>query len=193
MTTTLTPNLGLIKPGLKEKIKPDVANGFEGWASQNADNCDTIDEVFRLEVSAREGEYIPFWSASSVNPTIGSDGFIIGHYIRIWPNVVFGWVILDVGTAANGFDNGSGVYRISPPPVDFTSIVANPQAGIAFLRDAGGPSTNSQLMEVKITSLGLTFGPNLSSFNSRWGDDIPFVLEESDRMSCYFTYFTDDP
>src|SRR4051812_18444787 len=109
MGKTITSNLSLIKPDLNESIKQALPT-FDGWASENGTNCDTIDSLFRHTTHT----YTPVWTTDTgPNPTLGAGGFIEGKYIRLYPKMVIGYIRISVGGA--GFAAGTGLYRLTPP------------------------------------------------------------------------------
>ncbi len=182
MGTTVTTNLGLIKPDSSEKIKQDLPT-YAGWADQNADNCDVLDALFRRSTHT---SWTPAWTAS-VNPVLGSGGFVEGKYIRLFPRMLIGFLRIEAGTA--GFSAGSGAYSISAPVAIDSAIAAFANEitiGKAVFRDNGASSTTSAFQVVYSTSGGNIFFRQPS--NDLWTAASPVALAQSDKISAYFMY-----
>lgn len=184
MATTVTPNLALIKPDDAEKIKEDLPT-FPGWAKQNELNCDTIDGLFRDDTSTYAGT----WTAQSVNPTLGSGGFVETKYWRLFPRMVVGHFRIFTGGA--GFAGGTGLYRISVP------FAVDPQldgfsdsfvCGHAILFD-NDSVVNSQDMLV-VYNVGNDVLYLRPSAGGSWNPTSPITLAQNDRISGYFMYPT---
>jgi hypothetical protein len=185
MGTTVTTNLGLIKPDIGESIKENLPT-FAGWASQNEDNCDVLDSLFRAESAS----YAPTWTATTANPTLGAGGFIVGNYIRLYPRMVIGYFRLFTGGA--GFAVGTGNYLISLPVAvdpDLLTFNQSPGIGKALFQDNSAVATSSNF-----TALIHTTGTEIffrSSGGIAWTAATPVVPAQNDRVSGYFMYPTE--
>ncbi len=184
MGTTVTTNLQLIKPDINEKIKEDLPT-WPGWADQNADNCDTIDALFRDDTNTYAGT----WTALSVNPTLGSGGFVETKYWRLFPRMVVGHFRIFTGTA--GFAAGTGLYKISVP------FAVDPQldgfndsfvCGHAIMFDSDNVTTSQDMLVVyNVANDALYLRP---SGGGSWNPTSPVTIAQSDRISGYFMYPT---
>lgn len=184
MGTEVTTNLGLIKPDTFESIKENLPS-FDGWASQNADNCDTIDALFRQT----EHTYTPTWTATSSNPTLGSGGFITGKYARLFPRIVLGWVKINAGGA--GFNPGSGAYSISAPVA-----IASELDGFSSEVPIGKAILNDNGTVLSCSAMGVYWSPSGNNFFLRppgggsWTEANPITLAQNDSISMFFKYPT---
>ncbi len=186
MGTTVTTNLSLIKPDLLEKIKEDLPT-FPGWASQNSDNCDAIDALFRRSTHT----WAPAWTGS-VNPVLGAGGLIEGKYIRLFPRMVVGFLRIYTGGA--GFSAGTGGYSISAPvamDASLTGFQNEMVIGKACFYDDSSAATSSAFQVMYSTSGGAIFmrQPN----NDLWSATSPVAMAQQDRLSAYFMYPTSAP
>jgi len=170
MGTTVTGNLGLIKPDEDESIKEDLPT-FAGWAAQNTINCDKVDALFR----ATNATYVPVWGASTTPPTLGAGGFVTGKFLCLWPRLVVAEIKIFAGGA--GFLGGSGTYSLTLPaavPAEFPTFFDAVNLGKAIVLDADNV-LNSNTMAVLLnasTSLLFLRPPNGSS----WTNAFPFTL-----------------
>ena len=188
MGITVTTNLALIKPDTNESIKQNLPS-FNGWASQNAANCDKVDSLFR----ATTHSYTPLFTASGVNPTLGAGGFVEGKFARIFPRMVMLHFRIYVGAA--GFATGTGNYFLSlpaaaPQPVEFAQFI-NPvglAVGKAVFSDNSAVATSSVFAVI--------YNPPTSQFYFRdnLGDTFSTtsgtLLGQDDRISGYCMYPT---
>lgn len=187
MGTTVTTNLGLIKPDENEKIKQDLPD-FAGWADQNADNCDVLDSLFRKDT----GTYSLNFRASSVNPTLGAGGFTEGKYVRLWPKMVIAFFRISTGGA--GFLTGTGDYRIDVPFDMDPDLIASDGGrtlpiGKAIFNDASAVLTSSVFLAL-FDPVGLFI-----EFELAQGDILSntFPLAQGDQISGYVMYPTKGP
>jgi hypothetical protein len=185
MGTTVTPNLGLIKPDDGENIAPNLPT-YLGWPTHNVTNCDKIDALFRKDSST----YTLNLTGSSSNPTLGATGLLEGKYARVFPRMVFVWFRIYLGST--GFLAGSGTYRINGPST-FDAILAAGDSsrsipvGKAVFRDASAVATSSAFMVV--------YDPASNTFNfvqSQGGLFTSAQAGQDDRISGYFMYPTTD-
>lgn len=186
MGTTVTTNLGLIKPDDDEKIKEDLPS-FAGWATQNGLNCDKIDSLFRASTHT----YSPAWTGAVGNPVLGAGGFVEGKYIRLFPRIVVGFFRIFAGGA--GFSAGSGTYRISVPATMDTSLdtfADTVPVGKAALYDDSTVANGSNMLVTYNTATDL-FNLRISSGGS-WTNAAPITMAQNDRLSGYFMYPTSD-
>ncbi len=186
MGTTITTNLGLIKPDGSESIKEALPT-FPGWAAQNEDNCDIIDSLFRNSGLT----WTPAWTGSTGNPTLGSGGTIEGKYLRVFPRMVVGFFRIFTGGA--GFAAGSGTYRISVPATiasELDTFNDSLPIGKAAILDNDTVANCSNMLVMYSTAVDLiTFRP---SSGGVWSATSPFTLAQNDRVSGYFMYPTSD-
>jgi hypothetical protein len=184
MGTTVTTNLGLIKPDVDEKIQEDLPT-FAGWAAQNEINCDKIDALFRHT----DHSYVPTWTGSGGNPTLGAGGSVTGKYLRLFPAMVIGEFKINTGGA--GFLAGSGTYSVSVPLAIAPELVTLNNSfpiGKAYLHDADSVA-NSTILTVMYSTSGndMFFRPHTGAV---WSNTAPFTLAQTDRVSGYFMYPT---
>lgn len=187
MGTTVTPNLGLIKPDTDESIKFSSSPSFAGWAAQNGINCDKIDALFR----ASQHTFTLNWTADGGNPTLGSGGFAVGKYIRLYPRMVL--VFFRIATGGAGFAAGSGIYRLNVPTgvaSDFTSVGDGMAIGRSIFYDSSA-AVSSSVFQVTYnppsTNLYLT-----PPTGGAWSATSPVALGQGDRVSGSYLYPTSD-
>lgn len=186
MGTTVTTNLGLIKPDGSEKIKEELPT-FPGWAAQNGLNCDKIDSLFR----ATTHTYSPSWTGSGGNPTLGAGGFVEGKYLRVYPRIVVGYFRIFTGGA--GFLAGTGTYRLSVP-----ATIASELDGFADTVPIGMASLHDNDSVVNSQTMGVVYHVSTDLINLRpssggsWSTTSPITLAQNDRVSGYFMYPTSD-
>lgn len=174
----------MIKPDIEEKIQEDLPT-YPGWAAQNEDNCDVIDNLFRRQ----NNTYVPVWTGSGGNPTIGAGGSIVGSYIRLHPGMVYAWIKLNMGGA--GFATGGGTYRFTLPVAacaELNTFTANPCFGKAYFFDATAALTS--------TDMTVLYDGNIQRLFLRkqdgdtWTATSPVVPAQNDKMSLFFCYPT---
>jgi hypothetical protein len=187
MGTTVTGNLALIKPDDDESIKANLPT-FDGWAAQNAANCNAIDPLFRMST----GTFTLNWTGSGSNPTLGSGGFTEGKYIRLWPRMVFVYFRINMGAA--GFATGSGSYRLSFPfSLDPALIAFGPESGgfgKAIYKDASAVNTSANFTVDYVTSVPcFILRPSAGGV---WDPTNPVVPAQGDLISGYMMYPTTD-
>lgn len=184
MGTTVTTNLGLIKPDISEKIKEDLPT-FPGWASQNADNMDMIDSLFRASTAT----YSIAWTGAGSNPTIGSGGLLEGKYVRFFPRMVAVFFRIHFGSA--GFVAGSGQYRISVPVApdpNFAGFLDMIPIGKAMYQDASTTLTNSVYsVNWYPAANNLVLRPSTGDV---WSSTVPIVPAQDDKISGFCIYPT---
>jgi len=186
--TTVTTNLGLIKPDGSESIKENLPT-FDGWASQNEDNMDKIDSLFRDDVV---NSYVVNWTASAVNPTLGATGFTEGKYIRFMPRMVA--VFFRIFTGGIGFVAGTGLYRINLPlAVDpaFAAFSHTVPIGKASFNDASAALTSSVFLAIYSPASSLLFFR--PSAGGTWDNAVPVAPGQNDRLAGYVLYPTAVP
>lgn len=188
MGTTVTTNLGLIKPDSSESIKQNLPS-FAGWAAQNAINMDKIDPLFRADGITNGLTF----SASGGGFTLGAGGFVTTKVMRFAPRMAMQQVVVACGGA--GFAAGTGFYQLTgfSPSIDpalnnFAASGGLP-LGVAVFGDFSAILTSS-VFSVIYNLAGTIFFrlPDASI----WNNTNPVVLAQNDRMSCYFTYPTTD-
>lgn len=187
MGTTVTTNLGLIKPDVDESIREDLPT-FPGWASQNEDNCDKIDSLFRKNGTT----YTLNWTGSGSNPVLGAAGFTEGKFVRLFPRMVF--VTFRIFTGGAGFTVGSGTYRINlPATLDPDLVAYGGEAlplGRCMFQDSSAALTSSSFLMSYLASSNLVVAR--PSAGVVWTDTNPVVLGQNDRISGYLLYPTTD-
>lgn len=185
MGTTVTTNLGLIKPDKVESIKANMPT-FAGWASQNGTNCDKLDALFRATATT----YTLNWTADTLNPTLGAGGFAEGKYIRLFPRAVLVFFRLFAGGA--GFAAGTGAYKFNFPftvAPELVTVNDSIPIGKAVFFDSSA-ALSSSVFEVVYTPTTQFFlrPPGGGS----WSATAPIVPAQNDRVSGYFIYPTPD-
>lgn len=186
MGTTVTTNLGLIKPDTSESIKENLPT-FAGWADQNADNCDQIDALFRHTTHT----YSPAWTADTLNPTLGAGGAVAGKYIRLFPRMVFGYFTIFAGGA--GFATGTGLYRLSLPvamSAELLTLNESFPVGKAYIHDNDVVANSSTFIVMYDIANTVFFFRKWDG--DSWRSTTPFTPAQNDRVSGYFTYPTAD-
>ncbi len=186
MGTTVTTNLGLIKPDIAESIKQNLPT-FQGWAAQNAVNMDKIDALFRCDFNT----YTLNWTATSVNPAIGTGGLLEGKYVRLHPRMVIAFFRLNVGGA--GAVAGTGTYQFNLPTGVATEFQLNdlttPMGKATFLDSSAVPSS-SVFQPCWDNTAGKIFFR--ISNGDVWTHAVPVALGQQDRLSGYVIYPTAD-
>lgn len=184
MGTSITTNLGLIKPDGSEKIKEELPT-YAGWAAQNANNMDVIDGLFR----ASNTTFTPTWGAATTPPTLGAGGFVEGKYLRLWPRMVIAYYRIYCGGA--GFAAGSGQYSLTLPvavPTEFNNFSDAVTVGKAILYDDSAVLT-SDLLTVMWSKTGNNLFLRIPA-GGTWSNTNPFTLAQQDRVSIYIMYPT---
>jgi hypothetical protein len=181
--TTVSSNIGLIKPDADESIREDLPT-FPGWAAQNALNMDKIDSLFR----ATSHSYTPAWTASTLNPTLGAGGSITGKYIRLWPRMVLANFRIFTGGA--GFATGTGSYRISLPTSVAAELVGELPVGKLIFMDASAVLTCSTFLMLFSSATNTLFGRATAA--TTWSTTGGVVPAQNDRFSGYALYPTSD-
>jgi hypothetical protein len=186
MGTTVSTNLGLIKPDTNESVKANMPT-FAGWAAQNTINMDKIDALFR----ATNHTWSPAWTAVTTSPTLGAGGFIEGKYLRLFPRMVIGHFRISAGAA--GFLAGSGIYSLSVPATIAAELQTFNQLvpiGKAVLYDDSAVATSS-VMSVLYSTINNKIYLRPADTDS-WSNTNPITLAQLDRVSGYFMYPTSD-
>jgi len=184
MGTTLTTNLGLIIPDADEKIQEDLPT-YDGWASQNADNMDNVDRLFRFTNTT----YVPVLTAIGGAHTLGAGGFITGKYMRVMPSLVVGHILFYAGGA--GFVAGVSDYRISVPLAmepDIAALTDTIPVGKGILYDDSAAATSSVLVVLYHVASNTFVCRDPSG--GPFGATSPITLAQQDRFSLYFCYPT---
>lgn len=185
MGTTVTTNLGLIKPDVNESIREDLPT-FAGWAAQNEDNMDAVDALFR---ASTVNPYTVNWTAGTLNPTLGAGGFTEGKYVRLTPSLVIGWFRIQFGGA--GFATGTGHYRINHPLAvdsDFATFQDIIPCGKAMFQDNSASLTSSAFtVSYNVAANALVCR---ASAGDIWSSTNPVVPAQNDKISGYFMYPT---
>ena len=187
MGTTVSTNLGLIKPDSDESIKANMPT-FAGWAAQNTINMDKIDALFR----ATTATYTLNWTADTTSPTLGAGGFTEGKFVRLWPRMVIGFYRINIGGA--GATAGSGTYRFNLPVAPATEMTLTDDAvpiGRALFTDSSAVVSSSVFLASYRPSTGNMFfrAPSGAAFS----DTLPVALGQNDTLSGYFIYPTAAP
>lgn len=186
MGTTVTTNLGLIKPDQDEYIKENLPT-FPGWAAQNEINMDKVDALFRGSTSG----YALTLTATSVNPTLGAGSLLEGKFVRLWPRMIFAFFRVYVGAA--GFAAGTGTYRINTPVTTALTLAnANgsrpfPVGKAVFHDNSAAATASAVLCNYDPSSDRVVF--QLSGGGLLTNTDVG----QDDRFSGYFMYPTDTP
>lgn len=184
--TTVTTNLGLIKPDGSESIKESLPLAV-GWSAQNETNCGKLDALFRKTTHT----YSPSWTSDNTNPTLGASGAVTGKYLRFHPRMVAGY--FNIFTGGAGFSAGSGLYRLSIPatvPTEFPTMNNSVPVGQAYLHDADAAATSTVFVVMyDIAANVLVFRRHDGDY---WRSTAPITLAQNDRLSGYFIYPTGD-
>lgn len=183
MGTTVTTNLGLIKPDVNESIK--ATGPFVGWSAQNAANMDMIDSLFRFNNTT----YALTWGATTTPPTLGTGGFAEGKFVRLHPRMVVVFFRLFCGTA--GFVAGSGTYSLNlPVAIDpsFSVFTDTLPIGKMIYQDNSAVLTSSAFgLVYNVPNNFITARP---SEGGTWTAAAPVVPANNDRYSGFFMYPT---
>jgi hypothetical protein len=184
MGTTVSTNLGLIKPDGDESIKANLPT-FDGWAAQNTVNMDKIDALFR----SNNTTYTLNWTAATANPTLGAGGFTEGKFVRLFPRMVL--VFFRVFNGAAGFAAGTGQYRINLPVAADPALTAFSEVipiGKAVFYDVSAALTSSVFTANLFPGGGyVVFRP---AIGDTWSNVLPVVPGQNDRLSGYLLYPT---
>jgi hypothetical protein len=186
MGTTVSTNLGLIKPDEDESIKANMPT-FAGWAAQNTINMDKIDALFR----AATASYTLNWTADTTNPTLGAGGFTEGKYVRFMPRMVIVFFRLNVGGA--GALAGTGTYRFNLPTGLAAELALTDDSvpvGKAVYLDTSAVGTSSNMLVcIKPSTSNMFLRP---SQGGEWSGTTPVALGQNDKISGYLIYPTAD-
>lgn len=184
MGTTVTSNLGLIKPDLSESIKENLPT-FAGWATQNGINQDKLDALFR----ASTGTYTLTWGGTTTPPVLGTGGFTEGKYIRLFPRMVVVFFRIFAGTT--GFTAGSGSYTLNLPfamDSSFAAFSHTAPIGKMVFMDSSAAVTSSAFPLIYSPTSSLVFAR--PSEGGTWTAALPVAPGQSDRYSGYMMYPT---
>lgn len=185
MGTTVTANLGLIKPDVDERIQEALPT-FPGWAAQNALNCDAIDGLFRMQTGT--------WSltiTASTPPTLGSGSLLEGKYLRVMPRLVVAYFRVNFGTT--GFAAGVGQYSFNMPFTMDPSIKGMADSipiGKAVFFDSSS-TLDSSAFEVHYSTPSDNIFMRPPGANA-WSATNPVVPGQGDALSGYYVYPTTD-
>jgi hypothetical protein len=185
MGTTVSTNLGLVKPDLNESIKEALPTNL-GWATQSNANMDKIDALFRDDVT---NTYPINFSSTGTAPTLGTGSLTEGKYIRVTPRLVLAYYRIFLGTT--GFVAGTGVYGIDLPVAmdpSLTPFTDSIPVGKAIYYDVSAAATSSVFEAIYNHGfLKVFFRPAAGNV---WGATVPVVPGNSDRLSGYMLYPT---
>lgn len=177
----------MIKPDGDESIKEALPT-FAGWAAQSTINCDKIDALFKATATT----YTPTFAASGGGLTLGAGGSATAKYLRMFPGMVIGYFLLNMGGA--GFAAGTGVYTLTLPLTVHANLLTFAtwvSVGKAIFQDNSAVLTSS-VFEVMIDTAGLTLIFR-SPDGAAWGNTLPVALAQNDKLSGYFMYPTNVP
>src|SRR5512138_12065 len=143
-------------------VTPIGSNFLKDWPEQNAINCDLLDNFAGPNClrTHSSGQYLPIFTASNTNPTLGGTNEIKGYYYRIW-NMVYTWGYFRFGT---GFNVGNGDYIISLPfKVDTNlgisfNLGRTPILGNGFAWDESAAGSRQPLTVHMRTDQSIQFG-----------------------------------
>lgn len=94
-------------------ISPVGSNFLKDFPAQNATNCDRLDTLAGQALTSHSlSTYTPVLKGSTTDPTLGTGGYTLGVYYRIW-DWVYTWGEFRFGTA--GINVGSGIYSVTLP------------------------------------------------------------------------------
>jgi hypothetical protein len=185
MGTTLTTHLSLIMPDADEKIEEDLPT-YAGWATQNANNMNTIDSLFRFTTATYTPTVTPIGGGTFA---VGTGGSITGKYMRVGPAMIYGQVIINCGTT--GFTAGTSDYRISVP-LAFASALTTLQdtvpVGKGVYYDQSAVATCMALTSFYHVSSG-TFTLRTPA-GAAVGATSPVTVAQQDRIGFNFLYPT---
>lgn len=189
MGTTVTTNLGLIKPDTAESIKANLPS-FAGWASQNSANCNAIDALFR---TSNFTSYSLNMAPNGGTLTLGTGGFQEGKYLRLWPRMVIAYFRFFAGTT--GFTSGTGSYLFDPPTTvanDLITTFRNESLpiGKTIFQDNNAAATCTVYEVCYSNALGkCLMRPSQGGVVTGAG---PVTISNNDRFSGYLIYPTSD-
>lgn len=160
MGTTVTPNLGL--------IKPDSAEPAQNWPSQVGSNMDALD----LLASAWSS-----WVPSFTNFTLGNGAVDFAKFKRLFDSVMW-----QLTVTAGSTTSSSGLVQISLP-VPPLGLGDGSVVGSGYVNDSSN-SLNRRIVSCVKTSTSRFFmfndGGNISDPFGGW--------DNNDRISCFGIY-----
>lgn len=177
MGTTVTPNLGL--------IKPDGLEPIPNWPAQWGSNADALDNVLKV----RKATYTPALTAVTTNPTNFTAS---GYFVRLWPNLVLVWVNIFM---ESGYTRGSGNYEISLPVALHSAIpIVTSTSGVAFgkawLFDNSAQENSQTTVVTAIASNRVRLWTESGEANFV-DEDTPFLWSQFDRLTFFMQYPTE--
>lgn len=136
--------------------------------------------------------YTPAWTASSANPVVG-DGSIVGRYASLGATIM-GEIRVTAGTAAGGFNRGSGVYTFSLPTVAVAAdyqplgqvVFRNEGPGQQFFGTAifvAAPGGETNVFQCYMHGQVAIIDEGIPATEST-----PFLFDVNDKIRIQFTY-----
>lgn len=149
----------------------------------------------KLERYASSGRFLPYtpsFTATTVNPTLGTGGFTSGAYTRLG-NLVYARGIIGFGTA--GTAAGTGNYQIGLPVPNTldAAVITTLQAGHWRSSNAAAGGTQNHANDIIITAGGTTM---TARYPATWptgadtivGAALPWVWTNNYRIQFWVIY-----
>jgi hypothetical protein len=138
--------------------------------------------------TSASGTYTPALTATTTNPTLGTDSTVTGiwhrsgHLLSVWVKIVFG---------SSGVIAGSGSYRVSLPfDVDLSIYPTLVVLGSGFAIDSG-TNANREVL-VPVTNDATTLRLNLDgAHGTQVTEAAPFTWAANDHLSVCVQYIAD--
>lgn len=178
-------------------IEPVGADFLKNWPSQNAVNCDLIDErAGPCLTSHALQSYVPILTATTTPPVMGTGGTNFGFYYEIFDQIyAFGeW------TFGSGASRGAGTYEVTLPfkakslvTVGGSFITSPPVVGNAQAYDASDATERQPLLTVLRSALTIAFSVRAGTAGSirRVTESIPFTFNAGDGIMWSARYQRD--
>lgn len=148
-------------------ITPVGSNFLKDFVSQNAINCDLIDDYSGPSLITHPLQsWTPQLTAVTTNPTLGTGGFNRGFFYEIFDQI-YAWGEFRFGTA--GTNAGSGIYSMSLPFTAKTivgigaSLGKEPILGTGYIFNAASSTARTPVTVHLRTANTVAFGVQMNS------------------------------
>lgn len=173
-------------------VTPIESNFLKDWPSQNAVNCDRIDEYAGpCLVTHPLQSYTPILSALTTAPTLGTGGFIRGFYYQVFDQI-YTWGEFRFGTA--GINAGNNIYTVTLPFPAHSVLGASIDVGTAPVignaivwDDSSDAGRQSSTVHMRSTDL-MMFSTRMNSSARVVTHNTPFAWAVNDGMSWSARY-----
>jgi len=172
-------------------ITPIGSNFLKDWPAQNAVNCNTFDAAAGACLTNHPlGTYTPIWTASTTNPTLGTNPVQIGYYYLVF-DMVYVYAEMRLGT---GSTRGSGVYIMSLPfkAKSFVAGVGYNPVGNAQIYNPANIGWRQPILttinSATLTTVSFNHRFDWSTTNKQITESIPWPFGDGDGIAWSARY-----